>query len=56
MKLGVKEMKREYKKVNIDQIEVTFDCHLRDSSVIKRVVNVITGHAGRVGGHVRTGQ
>ena len=24
MKLGVKEMKREYKKVNIDQIEVIF--------------------------------
>ena len=25
MKLGLKEMKKEYKKVNIDEIEVCFD-------------------------------
>jgi hypothetical protein len=28
MKLGVKEMKREYKKVNIDQIEVIMSLFL----------------------------
>ena len=27
MKLGVKEMKKEYKKVNIDQIEVPLPVH-----------------------------
>lgn len=30
MKLGVKEMKKEYKKVNIDQIEVIFKVNIHN--------------------------
>lgn len=42
MKLGVKEMKREYKKVNIDNIEVS---HLREEGEESNG-GVVTGHAG----------
>ncbi len=38
MKLGVKEMKREYKKVNIDQIEVIMSLYPPFTAIFRLII------------------
>ena len=38
MKMGVKEMKKEFKNINIDQIEVTYDSFLNKHQIVCNLV------------------
>ena len=38
MKMGVKEMKKEFKNINIDQIEVTYDSFLNKHQIVYNLV------------------
>ena len=46
MKMGVKEMKKEFKNINIDQIEVTYDSFLNKHQINSNlVIHVFSGLA-----------
>lgn len=56
MKDGVKQMKTEYKKINIDQIEVGATALLYEYRLIWYMVFTTIGPAGRHGRHAGAGR